>query len=79
MKYLAQCKVVVTANQGVRGGKIIELKHTVDMAVEKSACVEHVFVCKRTDNPFVIGHKDVVVDELVIKKKYYFFYKTKVI
>ena len=29
----ATCKAVVTADQGVRGGKVIELKKTVDDAV----------------------------------------------
>ena len=47
----AQAKVVITANEGVRGGKVIPLKVTVDEALqENSDSVEHVVVLKRTDS-----------------------------
>ncbi len=44
----ADCRVVITANEGLRGGKVIPLKKTVDAAVEGTnvACV---LVAKRTD------------------------------
>jgi acetyl-CoA synthetase len=58
---------VFTANQGLRGGKAIELKRTVDAAVENCPSVEHVFVYRRTDVPFVLKPKDVVMDSLVNK------------
>jgi len=38
----------VTADQGVRGGKVIELKRTVDTAVADCECVKNVFVMSRT-------------------------------
>ena len=44
----AKCKVVVTADQGIRGGKVIELKATVDEAVTNCDCVQNVFVMNRT-------------------------------
>src|SRR5215203_4376712 len=45
----AGCKVVLTANEGLRGGRRIPLKATVDHAVEGLAMVEKVFVVNRTD------------------------------
>ncbi|HEY9421127.1 MAG TPA: acetate--CoA ligase [Thermoanaerobaculia bacterium] len=45
----AGCKAVVTANEGLRGGRRIPLKATVDQAVEGLDLVEKVFVVRRTD------------------------------
>ena len=44
----ARCKVVVTADEGVRGGKRIPLKATTDQALEGVDCVERVIVLRRT-------------------------------
>ena len=45
----ARCKVVVTANEGLRGGKKVPLKKTVDRAIEGMSLVETVLVARRTD------------------------------
>ena len=45
----AGARVVVTANEGLRGGKRIPLKATVDKAVEGIAFVESVLVARRTE------------------------------
>ncbi len=47
----AGCKVVVTANEGLRGGRAIPLKATVDRAVEGIPMVERVLVVRRTETP----------------------------
>jgi acetyl-CoA synthetase len=45
----AGTKVVITANEGLRGGKRIPLKATVDQAVEGIGLVEKVLVARRTE------------------------------
>ncbi len=44
----AECRVVLTANEGLRGGRTIPLKTTVDTACEGTA-VDCVLVAKRTE------------------------------
>ena len=60
----AQCKVVVTANEGLRGGKKVPLKKTVDRAIEGMSMVETVLVARRTevDVPMRAG-RDVWLDD----------------
>ncbi len=45
----AGCRMVLTANEALRGGKRIGLKATVDQAVEGLGVVEKVLVARRTD------------------------------
>ncbi|MFH1998743.1 MAG: acetate--CoA ligase [Planctomycetota bacterium] len=45
----AGCRVVVTANEGLRGGKALPLKNIVDRAVDGLDLVETVLVARRTD------------------------------
>ncbi len=47
----AHCKIVVTANQGLRGAKTIPLKETTDEAVDGLDFVDTVLVARRTDRP----------------------------
>uniref|UniRef100_A0A9J7X7M7 Propionate--CoA ligase n=1 Tax=Cyprinus carpio carpio TaxID=630221 RepID=A0A9J7X7M7_CYPCA len=61
----AQCKFVITCNQGVRGGRIFDLKSTVDKAVKSCPSIQHVFVAKRTNNGVPMGKLDISLDEYV--------------
>ncbi len=44
-----QASVVITADGGWRRGSIIELKKNVDIAVAQCPTIQHVIVCKRTE------------------------------
>ncbi|XP_076024142.1 acetyl-coenzyme A synthetase 2-like, mitochondrial [Genypterus blacodes] len=59
----AQSSTVITVNQGVRGGKVIELKKTVDTAVQSCPSVQQVLVAMRTENPVVMTARDVAMEE----------------
>uniref|UniRef100_A0A8P4GG32 Propionate--CoA ligase n=1 Tax=Dicentrarchus labrax TaxID=13489 RepID=A0A8P4GG32_DICLA len=60
----AQCKAVLTCNEGVRGGRLVKLKSTVDAAVKSCPTVQHVFVSQRTETPTVMGELDVPLEEV---------------
>lgn len=62
--FLAGCKAVITYNQGVRGGRIIELKMTVDEAVKNCPSIKHIFVAQRTDNKVHMGDHDIPLEEV---------------
>jgi acetyl-CoA synthetase len=44
----AECALVITADEGLRGGKRVPLKEITDAAVEQCPCVETVLVVKRS-------------------------------
>ena len=66
----ADCRVVVTANEGLRGGRTIPLKNTVDDAVHGLSLVDTVLVARRTDTdvPMESG-RDHWLDEEVAKQR----------
>ncbi|KAI1894488.1 hypothetical protein AGOR_G00116320 [Albula goreensis] len=64
----AQCKAVITCNQGVRGGRVIDLKTTVDTAVKTCPSVQHVFVAQRTDNSVPMTRLDIPLEEEMLKE-----------
>lgn len=45
----SDCRTVITADEGVRGGRTIPLKENVDIALEDCPAVHSVFVVKRTN------------------------------
>ena len=66
------CKAVITADEGVRGKKIIPLKRMVDEAVMACPTVKNVFVAKRTGNkvPFY-PHRDIWLQEAMDAERPY--------
>ena len=67
--------LVITADEGVRGGKRIPLKQNVDRALEKTKTVKHTLVVRATnaDIPFRTDHtihtiKDVWYHELIAEQ-----------
>uniref|UniRef100_G1NTX5 acetate--CoA ligase n=1 Tax=Myotis lucifugus TaxID=59463 RepID=G1NTX5_MYOLU len=64
----AKCKVVITINQGLRGGRVLELKKIVDEAVKHCPTVQHVLVAHRTENKVPMGKLDVPLEEAMAKE-----------
>uniref|UniRef100_A0A8D2M698 acetate--CoA ligase n=1 Tax=Zonotrichia albicollis TaxID=44394 RepID=A0A8D2M698_ZONAL len=60
----AQSETVITVNQGLRGGKIIELKKTVDQAVKQCTGVKRVLVSMRTTSKVPMTALDVPLEEV---------------
>jgi len=64
----AQSAVVITADEGLRGGRKAPLKANVDVAAEKAGCVERVLVVKRTGGALAWNaSRDVWLDEAMAK------------
>ena len=55
---------MVTADEGVRGGKTISLKATVDEAVQGCDCVKRVLVATRTGASVPMTDKDLQLEEV---------------
>ena len=68
----SKCKAVITADEGVRGRKIIPLKRMTDEAVMACPTIEHVFVVKRTNAkiPFY-PPRDIWLDEAMAGERPY--------
>ncbi|XP_077179342.1 acetyl-coenzyme A synthetase 2-like, mitochondrial isoform X3 [Paroedura picta] len=64
----AQSETVITVNQGLRGGKVIELKQMVDEAVKLSPIVKRVFVSKRTEGTVPMTALDIPLEEAMMKE-----------
>ncbi|XP_035279123.1 acetyl-coenzyme A synthetase 2-like, mitochondrial isoform X1 [Anguilla anguilla] len=64
----ARSRIVVTANQGLRGGRVLELKATVDQALLSCPSVQHVLVTMRTENPVTVTDRDLVLEQEMMKE-----------
>ena len=67
----ADCRVVITANEGLRGGRVIPLKTIVDEAIAGST-VQTVFVAQRTETavPMRAGRDLDLADEMARQRAY---------
>ena len=61
----SECKLVITADEGVRGGKSVPLKSNVDIATKDCDCVESIIVVKRTGGEVSWNDRDVWYHDLV--------------
>jgi len=61
----SKCKIVITADEGVRGGKPIPLKANVDKATRDCACVEAIVVVERTSGKVTWHERDIWYHDLV--------------
>ena len=61
----ADCQTVITADEGVRGGKLIPLKANTDQAVRHCPNVHTVVVVKRTGNPVEWHEHDIWYDDCI--------------
>jgi len=61
----SKCKIVITADEGVRGGKPIPLKANVDQATRDCDCVEVIVVVERTGGSVSWSDRDIWYHDLV--------------
>jgi acetyl-CoA synthetase len=68
----ADCKALITADEGLRGKKIVPLKKTADEALAHCPGVHTVIVCRRTGGnvPFKEG-RDLWMDEAMARERPY--------
>src|SRR5687768_1736933 len=67
----AQSKIIITADGGVRKGRLVELKKVVDESLPSVPSVEHVIVLRRAGNDVKMGPKDAWWHELMEGVKTY--------
>jgi len=68
----ASAVAVITADEGVRGGKTIPLKRTVDEAVAACPSVRNVFMAVRTGREVPFSpHRDIYLDQAMKSQKPY--------
>jgi acetyl-CoA synthetase len=61
----SKCKIVITADEGVRGGKPIPLKANVDQATRDCDCVDAIIVVERTGGKVTWSERDIWYHDLV--------------
>ena len=60
----SECKMLITADAGLRSGKTIALKEIVDGAIKECACIKSVLIVKRTSTPVNMQKgRDTYLDE----------------
>jgi acetyl-CoA synthetase len=64
----AECSLVITANEGLRGGKVIPLKKITDDAICGLDIVKNVLVVNRTPTKFNVSSKDLNYEDEIKKE-----------
>jgi acetyl-CoA synthetase len=69
----ARCRFLITADQGKRGGKLINLKKIADEALVECASIEHVLLFQHTKDLNTAIHKprDLIWEEEVLSQRPY--------
>lgn len=57
-----KAEILITADQAVRGGKTVDLKTTVDEALQNCPSVRQVFVSQRTGAQVPMGKMDLCLE-----------------
>ncbi len=68
----SQCKLVITADEGVRGGKSVPLKNNVDIATKDCDCLDPIIVVIRTGGQVSWNDRDSWYHDLVEDAADYF-------
>lgn len=58
-------KVIITSDGGYRRGAIVDLKETVDAAIEGLDFVQNVIVLRRTGSQITLGKRDILWDDFI--------------
>jgi len=61
----SECNIVITADEGIRGGRSTALKNNVDEAICKCDCVKNVIVVKNTKGDIAWDERDIWYHDLV--------------
>jgi acetyl-CoA synthetase len=67
----AQSKIIISADGGIRKGKLVELKRVVDESLPSVSSVKNVIVLRRASNEVKMGQKDLWWHELMQSAKTY--------
>jgi acetyl-CoA synthetase len=61
----SECKIVITADESMRGGRTTALKSNVDKAIENCDCIDTVIVVENTRGKVIWGQRDVWYHHLI--------------
>ncbi|EGC29700.1 acetyl-CoA synthetase [Dictyostelium purpureum] len=68
----AKCRLIITADEGLRGGRYIPLKEKIDQVVKHCKSVEHVLVFKNTGRHVNFNSSiDIWADEAMVEQRPY--------
>jgi len=66
-----KCKLLITADEGVRGGKIVNIKKIANEAADQCPSLQHILVYKRTGNTVPSHRLDLHWEDIVLEQAAY--------